>query len=102
MAKAKKAKAAKSAKGAKGSKPPAKKKPARPPKPKKQREPYSILIPFLVVLLVLVGIFDLTLAFYIWLNRDKSAPKDTNAAMGAYAPYVESYDALPRPDAPAL
>lgn len=94
MAKAKKAKAAKSAKG---SKPPVKKKPARPPKPKKQREPYSILIPFLVVLLVLVGIFDLTLAFYIWLNRDKSKPKDADASMGAYASYVESYDAFPEP-----
>lgn len=94
MAKAKKAKAVKSAKG---SKPPVKKKPARPPKPKKQREPYSILIPFLVVLLVLVGIFDLTLAFYIWLNRDKSKPKDADASMGAYASYVESYDAFPEP-----
>ena len=93
MAKAKMAKAAKSAKG---SKPPVKKKPARPPKPKKQREPYSILIPFLVVLLVLVGIFDLTLAFYIWLNRDKSKPKDADVSMGAYAPYIESYDAFPR------
>lgn len=78
MAKVKKTKAAKPSKGAK---PSAKKKPARPPKPKKQREPYSILIPFLVILLVLVGIFDLTLAFYIWLNRDKSKPK--NASMDA-------------------
>ncbi len=42
-----------------------------PPKPKRQREPYSVLIPFLVVLLVLIGIFDLALGFYIWLNRDR-------------------------------
>ncbi len=97
MAKAKKAKSSKSAKG---SKPPVKKKAAaRPVKAKKQREPYSILIPFLVVLLVLVGIFDLTLAFYIWLNRDKG---NQNASMGAFASYVEPYEAPRWPGNDAL
>ncbi len=101
MAKAKKAKSSKSAKGSRppgsrppGSRPPAKKKAARPAKAKKQREPYSILIPFLVVLLVLVGIFDLTLAFYIWLNRDKgkSNVQNVNVSMGASASYAEAYE----------
>lgn len=100
MAKAKKVKAAK---GGKGARPPAKKKPSRPPKPKKQREPYSILIPFLVVLLVLVGIFDLTLAFYIWLNRDKGKPENSNnASMRQSAFLTEAYEAPSLPDSLSL